>query len=84
MPPLRCAVSEQHRPLKDVMHERPDLRDVHLDEIVQGDRARVRRALMGFERASLAIAGGQRSEAFCNLFGPVGLDGRQGCRGCEL
>src|ERR1700730_10257491 len=62
MPPLGGTVSEQHRPLQDVMHERPDLRDVHLDEIVQGDRAWIRSALMGFERASLAVAGGERSE----------------------
>ena len=58
-PPFGGAVSEQHRPLNDVVHERSNLSDVHLDEIVECDRARVSRALMGLERASVGVAGGQ-------------------------
>src|SRR5437879_13839467 len=76
MQPRGGTVSEKHRPLKDVMNERSDLGDVHLDQIVQGDRACVWRALMGFEPASLAIAGRQRSELGMELV--ISEDGREG------
>ena len=61
-PPLGRAVCQQHWPLNDVVHQRADLGDVHLDEIVERDRARVRRARVGLERASLRVAGGQRNK----------------------